>query len=44
LWNSVTRPCRAILDLDDERDRGVASFLANGIGGKNEGFDLIDGA
>jgi hypothetical protein len=43
-WNSVTRSCRAILDLDDERDRGVASFLESRIGEKNEGFDLIDGA
>jgi hypothetical protein len=42
-WNSVTRSCRAILDLDDKEDRGVGSFLASRIGEKNEGFDLIPG-
>lgn len=41
-WNSVTRSCRAILDLDDRRDRSVARFLASRIRMKNKGFDLID--
>jgi len=44
LWNSVTRPCRAILDLDDQRDRTVAIDLATCIGIKNDGFDLIEGS
>ena len=43
-WNSVTRSCRAILDLDCRRDRSVARFLASRIGRKNKGFDLIDRA
>jgi len=43
-WNSVTRSCRAILDLADQRDRSVAMFLASRIGMKNKGFDLIDSA
>lgn len=43
-WNSVTRPCRAILDLDVPRDRRDATFLAGCIRMKNEGFDLIDSA
>jgi len=40
-WNSVTRSCRAILDLGDKRDRVRASYLADHIAKKNEGFDLI---
>ena len=40
-WNSETRPCRAILDLDDQDDRTVAIDLAIRINMKNEGFDLI---
>jgi len=42
-WNSVTRSCRAILDLGDKRDRVRASYLADHIAKKNEGFDLIGG-
>lgn len=40
-WNSVTRSCRAILDLDDKHDRVLANYLADRIANKNEGFDLI---
>lgn len=40
-WNSVTRSCRAILDLDDQGDRSVATELAACIGIENKGYDLI---
>ena len=40
-WNSVTRSCRAILDLENRHDRVLASYLAGRISDKNEGFDLI---
>jgi hypothetical protein len=43
-WNSVTRSCRAILDSGDIHDRVRASYLADHIAEKNEGFDLIGGA
>ena len=43
-WNSVTRSCRAILDLEDKHDRVRANYLADHIAKKNEGFDLIGGA
>jgi len=43
-WNSVTRSCRAILDPEDKHDRVLASYLAERIAEKNEGFDLIGGA
>jgi hypothetical protein len=44
MWNSVTRSCRAILDLDDKHDGVLANYLADRIAEKNEGFDLIGGA
>jgi hypothetical protein len=40
-WKSVTRACRAILDLDKPGDRTVATDLARCIRKENEGFDLI---
>lgn len=43
-WNSVTRSCRAILDLENKHDRVLANYLADRIAEKNEGFDLIGGA
>jgi hypothetical protein len=43
-WNSVTRSCRAILDLEDKHDRVRASYLADRIAKTNKGFDLIGGA
>lgn len=43
-WNSVTRSCRAILDLENRHDRVLASYLASRIRDKNKGFDLIHGA
>lgn len=43
-WNSVTRSCRAILDLENRHDSVLASYLASRISEKNEGFDLIHGA
>jgi hypothetical protein len=43
-WNSVTRSCRAILDLENKHDSVLARYLASCIGEKNEGFDLILGA
>jgi len=42
-WNSVTRSCRAILDLDCPRDRKVATLLARRIGKQGRRFDLIKG-
>jgi hypothetical protein len=43
-WSSVTRSCRAILDLEDKHDSVLASYLVSRISEKNEGFDLIHGA
>jgi len=40
-WNSVTRSCRAILDLANQRDHELATFLAERIEQSNSGFDLI---
>ena len=41
-WYSVTRSCRAILDLDCRCDRKVARLLARRIGKRNAAFDLIE--
>jgi hypothetical protein len=43
IWPSVTRSCRAILDLENPRDRDSAGLLSKRISEKNEGFELIDG-
>ncbi|SRR6266404_1418948 len=40
-WNSVTRSCRAILDLNNQADHKTAEFLAGRIQENNGGFDLI---
>jgi hypothetical protein len=42
-WNSVTRACRAILDLDKKNDRHLAELLARRIEKHNPEFALIDG-
>lgn len=43
-WNSVTRSCRAILDLDKPDDRKAAKILARHIRRLNKGFDLLKAA
>ncbi len=43
-WYSVTRSCRAILDLNEESDHSAARFLAHRIREENDNFDLIASA
>jgi hypothetical protein len=40
-WYSVTRACRAILDLNEDADLRTANFLAEHIDSKNKGFQLL---
>jgi len=40
-WNSVTRACRAILDLSDVDELGRARILRDAIKAKNPSYDLM---
>jgi hypothetical protein len=42
-WNSVTRACRAILDLSDPTHRNRARILRDAIRAKNPDYDLLAG-
>jgi hypothetical protein len=42
-WYSVTRSCRAILDLNDTEDRKKAEMLEGRIRKMNPGFNLLAG-
>ena len=40
-WNSVTRACRAILDLSNPADQERARILRDAIKAKNPDYDLL---
>jgi hypothetical protein len=42
-WNSVTRACRAVLDLSEPDDFARAKLLGNAIKKRNPDFDLLAG-
>lgn len=42
-WNSVTRTCRAIIDLDNSEHRLRAEILRDAIQAENPSFDLLAG-
>jgi hypothetical protein len=42
-WNSVTRACRAILNLEIPEQRKRANLIRDAIRRKNPGFDLLAG-
>jgi hypothetical protein len=42
-WNSVTRSCRAVWDLNDAAERKRAHLIRNAIQERNPDFDLLAG-
>jgi hypothetical protein len=42
-WNSVTRSCRAVWDLEIMEERRRANLVCDAIRHKNSDFDLLNG-
>jgi hypothetical protein len=42
-WNSVTRSCRAVWNLEISEERQRANLVRNAIRQKNPDFDLLAG-